>query len=163
MTKADARICGLTPREAAVLFHPQDYGRDDDAARSLFRNGLISWDGKTEEFGRTPQGDARRQTIIECHRLELRHDAGGPRWHVEGKAIHCGDSLELLVGSGWLPVRFEVEWMEHQVHSGDARRDWPAPALYLDTPGGSLVGKAMHPKVNSPSCMFRWPRKDGAQ
>lgn len=37
--------------------------------------------------------------------LDLRRDAGGERWHLEGRPLHAGDRLDLLTATTcWCPV-----------------------------------------------------------
>ena len=55
------------------------------------------------------------------HRLELREQGGGLRYFLDGRPVHAGDLLEILLRAGeWLAVRFE----------------WPSedelPTLHLD-------------------------------
>ena len=38
-------------------------------------------------------------------------DSGGDRHFLDGKAVHAGQMLEILMPSGkWLPVRYESSW-----------------------------------------------------
>lgn len=42
-------------------------------------------------------------------RLELREDAGGPRHFLDGKPVHAGTGLELMLeDENWLQGRFET-------------------------------------------------------
>ncbi len=42
------------------------------------------------------------------HRLELREDNGGLRYFLDGRPVHAGNLLEMLLRAGeWLAVRFE--------------------------------------------------------
>ena len=38
----------------------------------------------------------------------LHKDTSGWRRYLDGRAIHCGDGLELRVGDSWIPVRYEA-------------------------------------------------------
>ncbi len=43
--------------------------------------------------------------------LELREDAGGLRHFLDGKPVHAGDILDLLLPDGaWLPGRYEWDF-----------------------------------------------------
>ncbi len=43
--------------------------------------------------------------------LELRDDAGGLRHFLDGKPVHAGDALDLLLPDGvWLPGRYEWDF-----------------------------------------------------
>ena len=49
-----------------------------------------------------------KETDSRMSRLELGEDSGGPRYFLDGRPVHAGAILELLLpGELWLPVRFE--------------------------------------------------------
>lgn len=38
-----------------------------------------------------------------------RYDRETDRWILAGRELHCGDGLEVHVGTCWLPVRIELD------------------------------------------------------
>lgn len=62
-------------------------------------------------------------------RLEQGIDAGGRRFYLDGRPVHCGDALELrLPGEVWVAVRFETTFPSEL---RDAGPDAMVPVLHL--------------------------------
>lgn len=61
----------------------------------------------------------------------LDYDRDAERWCLRGRALHCGDGLEVRIGGHWLPVRIEYHDTHHWVlHAdGDAVRVLPSRCL----------------------------------
>ena len=61
----------------------------------------------------------------------MRYDHASERWVLEGRALHCGDGLEIKVGDEWLPVRIEHDqrhgWVLYT--DGDTARILPSRRL----------------------------------
>jgi len=77
--------------------------------------------------------------------LELRHEHGGLRHYLEGKAVHCGEELKLLISAGgkpsyWVWARYEATFQQ----------DCISPILY--TTFGRVIPDA--------STRLRWPSED---
>jgi len=83
--------------------------------------------------------------------LVLARDRGGQRHFLDGRPVHAGATLELLLGDGhWLPIRYEWSWSldaSPTAHAGlggpdrAVRRD-VTPAVSFDLP---------------PRAILRWP------
>ena len=76
-------------------------------------------------------------------RLDLRLEAGGLRYYLDGKPIHAGDLLELLLDDGsWALGRYEWNY----------RKEDP-PWFYVHTESGDCID------LNPKSSQLRWPEK----
>jgi hypothetical protein len=88
-------------------------------------------------------------------------EGGGSRRHfLAGRAIHCGDSLELKLADGtWMPVRYELDWYKN----GESR-----PVLYFTVKVAGRTGERWYPDacieipahatLRLPARGKRWPR-----
>lgn len=80
--------------------------------------------------------------------LRLGDDGGGPRHFLAGRAVHCGDMLEMAVAGQWVPVRYEGKLCH-------------APAMFLRyaAPGANAGPQVM---VQYPeTTLLRWPTRCG--
>lgn len=76
--------------------------------------------------------------------LRMGEDEGGPRMFLDGKPVHCGDGLELLLDDGvWLPGRYET--------SGGK------PVFYIGLDGGGRRLQA--PILLPPTAVLAWPSR----
>jgi hypothetical protein len=74
-------------------------------------------------------------------KLILARDAGGPRYHLEGRAVHCGDLLELQMDHN--------EWQTLRIEGlPDAPRYFQA-----------LAGGLQMPCFPPDGAQFRWPAR----
>jgi len=76
--------------------------------------------------------------------LELRTEAGGLRYYLQGNPIHAGELLELLLDDGsWALGRYEWNYR---------KEEWPW--FYVDTETGGTVD------LNPEKSLLRWPERD---
>jgi len=93
--------------------------------------------------------------------LALRKDEGGFRHYLDGKAVHCGDTIELQA--------IEEHHDDHGPYSVPVQLGTPVryeSDLYLPTPETTLfasVAGRVFAAALSPSMRFRWPRTGDAQ
>jgi hypothetical protein len=150
VTTTDETIEGVALRDVAILLYPTYV--ENSVARPLVRRELLAYDDDTEEHRRTPRGDQLLDAIRAGHGLNFVDDGGGGRWHLNGRGLHCGDALEiLLVGGTWLPVRFEVTFGD-----GFKACNGRLPRFYVSTAGGSSL-KASVDQEQWEAPIFRWP------
>lgn len=80
--------------------------------------------------------------------LVIGDDGAGPRHYLMGKAVHAGNSLEMLTDAGWQLVRYEAEWTDDSL-----------TARLLLPDEGELASPG-------PDVELRWPsaaKEDGSQ
>jgi hypothetical protein len=73
--------------------------------------------------------------------LILRHESAGYRHYLDGRAVHCGDQIELQLGGRhgpWLKVRYEANLSAED-----------GPAVVLLAMGGRIY--------YDEDASFRWP------
>lgn len=140
----------LREEDTPKLLFP--YYLDRAAARPLERAGLLWWDAAQEYWQLTAAGERAAQRIRSEHAMTWDPEIpGGGRWVVEGRELHCGDLLEIMLADGtWRSVRFEVKW--------DGKPDvcgGRVPVLHIGLAGGSdlVCGFDVAHGV------FRWPRR----
>ncbi len=83
--------------------------------------------------------------------LVLGRDDGGQRHFLDGRPVHAGAMLELLLGDGhWLPVRYEWSWSHDAPPTAHAALGGPDGAVRHDvTPAVSFE--------LPPRAVVRWP------
>lgn len=87
----------------------------------------------------------RLVTPHENVRLLLRSDGGGKRHFLAGRAVHCGQRLELqLAQAVWVPVRYETAGGE------------PVGYLALGGPEELGAGEQVHFRLPA-DAVLRWP------
>lgn len=91
---------------------------------------------------------------VEPHtQLILGSDAGGQRHFLDGRPVHAGTRLELLLDDGhWAPIR--LEWSLN-------RPDEPDAYLGLGVPAGAReLGEYLPVKFTlPPGAILRWPER----
>jgi hypothetical protein len=89
--------------------------------------------------------------------LILGRTEGGPRHFLDGRAMHAGAPLELILGDGdWLAIRYEWSWQP----------DTPPTAhVALGVPGGAreLAAAPMVSFALPPRAILRWPPRERAR
>jgi hypothetical protein len=95
-------------------------------------------------------------------KLEQRDDAGGPRLYLDGRALHCGEAVEVLsvmdrwstdgrrvVGTEehWVRVRYEVDWST----------GGPYHVFFLSSPSGHPEGLGSMRVARPELVEARWP------
>jgi hypothetical protein len=126
------------------------YLRPQDA-RPLVAEGMITYDHDSEEYRRTEVGRAAVDELRQVHGMRWDKDApGGGRWRVGERHLHCGDVLQVMLGSGhWQSVRFEVEFTNDNLACLTGGR---VPRLYLALAGGDNLVCSF----NIETALFRW-------
>jgi len=85
--------------------------------------------------------------------LILGRSEGGQRHYLDGRPVHAGDTLELLLDDGcWLRVRYEWSWQPDVAPTAHIALGLPASArkqLSIDPPTTSF---ALPPRA-----ILRWP------
>lgn len=152
MTTTDETIEGVSLRDVSTLLYPTYVARS--VARPLVQRELLAYDEDTEVHRRTSRAEDVLRSIRSTHGLHFVDDSGGGRWHLNGRGLHCGNALEILLDNGtWLPVRFEVTFGD-----GDQACNGRLPRFYVSTAGGSsLKASVDHEQWKAP--IFRWPPK----
>jgi hypothetical protein len=84
--------------------------------------------------------------------LILGRDGGGQRHFLDGRPVHAGSSLELLLGeAGWVRVRYEWSWQPDARPTAHLALGVPAPAR--DLADGPVVSFALPERA-----ILRWPQ-----
>lgn len=82
----------------------------------------------------------------------LDDDGGGPRHFLEGRAIHCGEQLQVQIGGHWVYVRYE---MSLGYPNGLEQRS-PGFASKVPKPTFHAAGGRIIPDNDAE---FRWPKE----
>lgn len=152
MQTQDTTICGVDLVDVPALLDVE-YHTERHRSR-LTERELARWDDRLERFLLTERGAQLADEIRTLHGLTFVDDVGGGRWHLQGRGLHCGDALEILLATGhWLRVRFEVG---HTAEEHLGVRNGRLPLFYIAAAGGlSVVG---HVDVEWNRLVCRWPR-----
>lgn len=152
--------CGWrSQREHPVPPPPADAPRDERGIRhgsawdawivALEAANAACWnDWDAEHFGSLLDYEPHQHLV-------LARDAGGRRHFLDGRPVHAGTVLELLLADGrWLRVRYEWSWNDEPPTAhfalgapAEAQRQEVAPVASLQLPSGAVL---------------RWPAERGS-
>lgn len=143
----------LKPDLIPTLLDPFYAPRRDPKTKRLEQQALIAYDEHEEEYRRTSAGESLANNLLQAYQMTWDgHAPGGGRWCVQGRHLHCGDVIEVMLGDGtWQKVRFEVAFTSE---ANAQRTGGRLPKLYVAIAGGgSLVCDFELERT-----LFRWPQ-----